>query len=58
MTTRLAAVPAGRPTFLDVPRCTDLGTLDADVAVIGVPFGVPYDTYTSAVQSRTPAFMR
>jgi agmatinase len=35
--------PAGTPTFLGVPACTDLDALDADVAVIGVPHGVPYD---------------
>jgi agmatinase len=55
---RLAPVPAGRPTFLDVRRCTDLGALDADVAVIGVPFGVPYDLQTAASQSRAPAALR
>ena len=58
MTARLVPVPAGRPTFLDVPRCTDLRTLEADVAVIGVPFGVPYDLRTAAAQSLTPAAMR
>ncbi|MBX6342681.1 MAG: arginase family protein, partial [Thermomicrobiaceae bacterium] len=36
-------VPFGRPTFLDAPRCADLAALDADVAVLGVPYGVPYD---------------
>jgi agmatinase len=37
-------VPANRPTFLDAPRCRDLAALDADVAVLGVPHGVPYGT--------------
>lgn len=58
VTPRLVPVPAGRPTFLDVPRCTDLRTLEADVAVIGVPFGVPYDLHTAAAQSLTPAAIR
>ena len=58
VTPRLAPVPSGRPTFLDVPRCTDLRTLEADVAVIGVPFGVPYDLHTAAAQSLPPAAIR
>lgn len=58
VSTRLTPVPAGRPTFLDVARCTDLRTLEADVAVIGVPFGVPYDLSISARQSLTPAAVR
>jgi agmatinase len=55
---RLTPVPAGRPTFLDVERCTDLRALAADVAVIGVPFGAPYDLQTAASQSRAPAALR
>lgn len=51
-------MPSGRPTFLDVPQCADLSTLDADVAVIGVPFGVPYDLRTAAAQSLPPAAIR
>jgi agmatinase len=35
-------VPEGRPTFAMAPR-GDLATLDADIAVLGVPHGVPYD---------------
>jgi agmatinase len=54
----LAPVPDDRPTFLGVPRCTDLGTLAADVAIVGVPFGVPYDLQTAAAQSRAPAALR
>ena len=56
--TRLVPVPPGRPTFLDVARCTDLRALDADAAVIGVPFGVPYDVSTAGRQSPTPAVIR
>ena len=58
VSTRLTPVPAGRPTFLDVARCTDLRALEADVAVIGVPFGVPYDLRTAASQSLAPAALR
>ena len=58
MAFRLSPVPAGRPTFLDVPRCPDLGALDADIAVLGVPFCAPYDLQTAASQSRAPAALR
>lgn len=44
MTDRLTVpIPAGEPTFLGSPPCNDLAELDADVAVLGVPYGVPYD---------------
>lgn len=36
-------IPIGQPSFLNAPRCHDLATLDADVAIIGVHSGVPYD---------------
>ena len=37
----LKPVPTGRPSMFDVPRCSDLDILDADLAVVGVPFSVP-----------------
>ena len=40
---RISPVPLGKATFLDSPRCDDLDALDADIAVLGVPFGYPYD---------------
>lgn len=43
MTAITNPVPNGKPTFLDMPRCTDLGQLDADIAIIGVQAGMPYD---------------
>ncbi|MFM9107910.1 MAG: agmatinase [Chloroflexota bacterium] len=44
MTSRLTVpVPPRRPTFLLAPACDDLAALDADVAVLGVPHGTPYD---------------
>jgi agmatinase len=39
---RIVPVTLGKPTFLDAPRGDDLDTLEADVAIIGVPFGYPY----------------
>ena len=35
-------VPLGRPSFLDVPRCENLETLDADIAIVAFPYTVPY----------------
>ncbi len=40
-------VPSGRPTFLDMPRCTDLAALDADIAIVGIPYSPPYDMAAS-----------
>lgn len=48
MTARLNPVPDGRPRFAGMPGCSDLQSLDADIAVIGVPFGVPYDMFGMA----------
>jgi len=56
--TLLTPVPQNRPTFLNVQRCADLRALAADIAIIGVPFGVPYDLQTAAAQSRAPAALR
>lgn len=55
---QVTPVPIGRPTFLDAPRCTDLSALDAHVAIIGVPFGVPYDLEYSAAASIAPSAIR
>ena len=38
---RIVPVPLGKATFLDAPRCDDLDTLEADVAIIGVPLATP-----------------
>jgi arginase family enzyme len=51
-------VPSGRPTFLDVPRCQDLRTVDAHLAVLGMPFGVPYDLQRSTLCSTAPQAIR
>src|SRR5690554_6792738 len=39
----ISPIPSGSPSFLGSERCHDLSELDADIAIIGVPFGVPYD---------------
>ncbi|RIK39546.1 MAG: arginase [Chloroflexi bacterium] len=38
----LVIAPQGGATFLNAPLVLDLDTLDADYAVLGIPFGVPY----------------
>jgi agmatinase len=48
----------GNRTFLDVSRCTDLSTLDSHVAIIGVPFGIPYDLHYSTMVSIAPNTIR
>lgn len=55
----ITPVSLGRPTFADVPRCTDLDTLEADIAIIGVPYGIPYTMETSRnPSSEAPAAIR
>lgn len=34
--------PAGGATFLNAPLANDLTALEADVAILGIPYGVPY----------------
>jgi agmatinase len=59
MDRRIVPVPLGKATFLDAPRCEDLDTLAADVAIIGVPYGYPYDMEGSQSASSTaPAAVR
>ena len=43
MTSPIQPVPPGRPSFLDMPRLERLDQLEADVAILTVPYGVPYD---------------
>ena len=51
-------VPEGRPTFALAPR-GDLAMLEADIAVLGVPHGVPYDMDNLRAPSATaPAAVR
>jgi agmatinase len=59
MDSRIVPVPLGKPTFLDAPRCDDLDTLDADVAIIGVQHAFPYDMTASTLASyAAPAAIR
>ncbi len=49
----------GAQSFLGYPVQTDLDTLDAHVAVLGIPFGKPYSTQSMANdQSNGPAAVR
>lgn len=49
--------PRGFQGFLGAPRAQDLDLLEADIAVLGIPYGVPYasDTYTYAADSAAMA---
>ena len=51
MMPRTSPVPTGRPSFLAAPRCADLDLLNADVAVLGVPYTTPCDL----IASRSPS---
>lgn len=56
---RISSVPSGHPTFLDAPRCSDLNALEADIAVIGVPYGVPYNMIgATQISSTAPSTVR
>lgn len=39
-------IAADQPTFAGSDRCDDLDTLEADIAIIGTPYGVIYPSYT------------
>ena len=58
--TKLLEQPSGPcRTFLDFPLATDLETLQADVAILGIPFGMPYSPDAMANdQSRAPDAIR
>jgi agmatinase len=59
MTNLISPIPNGQPTFLNLPRCEDLETLKADLAIIGVPFGIPQDLNAARFLSSTaPAAIR
>jgi agmatinase len=56
---RIDPVPGGRPTFLNVPRCEELDSLDGDIAIIAVPYNTPYDlAYSRAPSSLAPSAVR
>jgi agmatinase len=55
----LNPVPLGQPSFLNAPRCTDLESLHADFAIVGVPYGHPYTMEAVTSPSATaPAAIR
>jgi agmatinase len=59
VTPRTSPVPVGRPSFLAAPRVDDLERLEADVAVVGVPYTTPHDLAASrAPSSRAPETVR
>jgi agmatinase len=58
MSVKLRPVPSGRSRFLDSPGCDDLSTLDGHIAVVGVPFGIPYDLQRSTICSTAPQAIR
>ena len=60
MTNKLTEAPGKRPdTFLNFPFQPDLNELDADIAVLGIPFGMPYEaTGTANDQSKAPDAIR
>lgn len=51
MTDLVTPVPTGKPTFAGLPRCEDIASLDAHIAIIGVPYGIP----ASMEASRAPS---
>ncbi|MEM1286228.1 MAG: agmatinase [Pseudomonadota bacterium] len=56
LTEKPRAIPA---TFLNFPFQGDLDELDADVAILGIPFGMPYTPSAMAnEQSRAPDALR
>lgn len=59
MPNEIIPVPQGRPSFADLPRCTNLDELDAHIAIIGVPWGIPASMKSSRAPSSTaPAAIR
>ncbi len=60
MTISLTQPPRGAPrTFMGFPFCADLDALEADVAILGIPFGAVYDPVEAANdQSNAPAAVR
>ena len=50
---------ANSHTFLDFPYQPDLDNLDADIAILGIPFGMPYESGSVANdQSNAPDALR
>ena len=60
MASELTEPPGKGPsTFLDFPYQADLDSLDADIAILGIPFGMPYASDSAPNdQSRAPNAIR
>ena len=60
MTPRLTKAPSGRTrTFLDLPFAAPVSGLEADIAVLGIPYGMPYSPAEMANdQSKAPNALR
>ncbi len=60
MTLPLTAAPAAaRTTFMNIPLRTELPSLDAGVAILGIPCGAPYaKDQVANDQSRAPGAIR
>ena len=60
MTETLTELPGMSPrTFLEFPFADDLDNLNADIAILGIPFGMPYHAAAMANdQSRAPDAIR
>lgn len=60
MTLPLVTVPSsGFTSFLGVPICHDLDALDAEIAILGIPFGIPYGMAgVASASAAAPAAIR
>ena len=59
MTQLMTPVPAGKPTFADLPRSEDITSLDAHIAIVGIPYGTPASMEASrAPSSEAPEAIR
>jgi len=59
MQAKIIPVPMGRPSFIEAPRCEDLDTLEADIAIIALPYNTPYDlVWSRGPSSLAPAAIR
>ncbi len=59
MEPKIIPVPVGQPSFLNAPRCQDLNALDAEVAIIALPYNTPYTLeWSRGPSSAAPAAIR
>lgn len=48
----------GATTFAGFPSCSDLEKLESDIAIIGIPYGTPYDASKPPLSLNAPAAIR